>query len=62
MNDDQMELPLEVTDRRVRGKGKKPAMAHVNLRIPHEVLAYYKHFPNYTQKMRDTLAKEADIS
>lgn len=62
MSNDQMELPLEVTDKRVRGKGKKPAMVHVNLRVPSEVLDYYKQFPNYTQKMRNVLAKEADIS
>jgi hypothetical protein len=44
----------------MRGKGKKRAMAHVNLRIPVEVLEFYKkQYPDgYTQAMRDTLVKE----
>jgi len=40
-----------------RGKGKKPALVHVNLRIPMEVLDYYKEFPSYTIKMREVLEK-----
>ena len=40
-----------------RGKGKKPALIHVNLRIPMEVLDYYKEFPSYTIKMREVLEK-----
>ena len=33
----------------------KKAMVHVNLRIPEEVLKFYKKYPNYTGKMRQTL-------
>ena len=48
--------------RRLRGKGVKLAMAHVNLRIPVEVLEFYKkQYPDgYTQAMRDTLIKEVE--
>lgn len=46
--------------KKLRGKGVKPAMAHINLRIPKDVLDYYKTtFPQYTQRMRDILVKEA---
>lgn len=39
-----------------RGKGVKPAMAHVNLRIATEVLDYYKeNYTNYTTAMREAL-------
>lgn len=41
--------------RKPRGKGKKPALVHVNLRLPKEVLEKYKGFPNYTGKMREVL-------
>lgn len=41
----------------VRGKGKKEAMIHVNLRLPVKVLEYYKQFPSYTIAMRDVLNK-----
>jgi len=43
-----------------RGKGKKPALIHVNLRIPMEVLDYYKEFPSYTIKMREVLEKHVN--
>lgn len=32
------------------------AKVHVNLRVPDEVLQYFKQFPNYTAKMREVLA------
>jgi len=39
-----------------RGKGVKPAMVHINLRIATEVLDYYKeNYTNYTTAMRDAL-------
>jgi len=40
---------------RARGKGKRPALAHVNLRLPADVLEYYQRHPNYTGKMREVL-------
>lgn len=39
----------------VRGKGVKPAMEHVNLRMPAEVMEFYKRYPRYTNKMREVL-------
>lgn len=42
----------------MRGKGKKEAMVHVNLRLPIHVLAHYQQFPSYTVKMREVLTKE----
>jgi uncharacterized protein (DUF4415 family) len=42
-----------------RGKGKKEAMTHVNLRLPNAVLDYFKQFPNFTVKMRDVLREHA---
>lgn len=46
---------------RMRGAGKKPVMTHVTLRIPDEVVEFFKkQYPNgYTQGMRDVLAREA---
>ncbi len=43
-----------------RGPGKRPAMAHANLRIPQDVLDFYKTFENYSAKMRDVLAEYAE--
>lgn len=45
--------------KRCRGKGKKLALTHVNVRLPPEVLAYYKTLPNYTGKMREVLVQYA---
>lgn len=47
------------TAKRVRGKGKHPAKVHVNIRLPNEVLEFYKGFPNYTGKMRQVLVNYA---
>ena len=43
-----------------RGLGKRPAMSLTHLRIPTEVLDYYKTHPSYTAKMREVLADYAD--
>ena len=45
----------EQVTRRRRGKGAKPALIHVNVRLPPWVLEYYKSQPNYTKVMRDVL-------
>lgn len=46
--------------------GVRQALVHVNLRLPKEVLAFYKKYPQYTQKMREVLTKfiyiEEDIT
>lgn len=46
-----------VKSKRGRGKGKRPALAHVNLRVPADVMEYFKQFPNYTGKMREVLTE-----
>ena len=33
------------------------ALKHVNLRLPKEVLDFYKKYPQYTRKMREVLTK-----
>jgi uncharacterized protein (DUF4415 family) len=40
-----------------RGKGTKPALVHINLRIPESVLEFYKRYPSYTAKMREVLTQ-----
>jgi len=47
----------EQPQRKGRGKGVKPALAHVNLRIPNEVLEYFKKYPSYTKEMRRVLTE-----
>jgi len=37
--------------------GVGQALVHVNLRLPKEVLDFYKRYPQYTQKMREVLTK-----
>ena len=49
-----MNLPIK---KRTRGKGIKPAMLHINMRLPQEVVDHFKTFPNYTQEMRKVLAE-----
>lgn len=43
-----------------RGPGKRPAMAHTNLRISQDVLDFYKTFENYSAKMREVLTDYAE--
>ena len=46
---------MNSTTRKYRGKGAKPAMLHVNVRLPPEVVDHFKTFPNYTKEMRRVL-------
>jgi len=46
--------------RRGRGKAVRPAMVHVNLRVPQDVLDYYKEWPSYTKMMRTVLSNYAE--
>lgn len=46
--------------KRGRSKGTRPAMVHVNVRLPPEVVAYYKTWPNYTKMMRTVLTNYAE--
>lgn len=45
---------------RGRPKGETPAMAHVNIRVPVEVLDFFKQqYTEYTSAMRDVLVRFA---
>ncbi len=50
---------MEEAKRRARGKGTKPALVHVNLRLPSWVVDYFKEQPNYTSAMREVLTIHA---
>lgn len=41
--------------RRGRGKGLKPKLAHINIRLPIWVLEHFKQNPNYTKAIREVL-------
>tara|TARA_R100001086_G_scaffold16786_4_gene8242 strand:- start:4814 stop:5101 length:288 start_codon:yes stop_codon:yes gene_type:complete len=47
-------------DKQTRGKGVKPAMLHVNVRLPQYVLDYFKEFPSYTKEMRRVLEEHVN--
>lgn len=49
----------EQAKKRTRGKGTKPALLHVNLRLPSWVVDYFKEQPNYTSAMREVLIMHA---
>ena len=40
-----------------RSMDERQPMAHINLRIPEDVLWFYKGYSNYTQVMREVLIK-----
>jgi hypothetical protein len=45
-----------------RGKGAKPVMAHVTIRVPRYVLAFFKgKHVKHTQLMRDALIEYVDF-
>lgn len=46
--------------KRTRGKAVRPAMVHVNVRLPEEVLAFFKQYPSYTKMMRTVLTNYAE--
>ena len=52
MNQDQSEV---VVKRRGRGKGKKPAMVYVGVRLEAETLEFYNRFENRQEAMRGAL-------
>ena len=41
--------------KRGRGKGKHPALVHLNVRLPPDVVAFFKSKPNYTVRVREIL-------
>lgn len=58
MNQDQFELTPYVDPepkKKGRGKGVKPALVYVGLRLEREVLEFYNQFPNRQAVIRDAL-------
>jgi hypothetical protein len=43
--------------KRTRGKGVKPAMIHINMRLPKHVVEHFKELPNYTTEIRKVLVE-----
>lgn len=46
--------------RKPRGKGIKPAMVHINVRLPEHVVDYFKLYTSYTGEMRSVLEKHVE--
>jgi len=46
----------EVTIKRGRGKGMKPAMVYLPVRISQEVADFFNAYPNKSAKIREVLA------
>lgn len=44
-------------NRKPRGKGKKAAMVHTNIRLPEEVFEFYMRYPNFSSKVREVLSQ-----
>ena len=40
-----------------RSKDERRVMVHINVRLPEDVVEFYKQYPNYTQVMRGVLIK-----
>jgi uncharacterized protein (DUF4415 family) len=40
-----------------RSKDERQPMVHINVRLPEDVVEFYKQYPNYTRAMRDVLIK-----
>jgi len=51
---------MEQSKPKARGKGARPAMVHVNVRLPAEILDYYKQWPSYTKMIRTVLTNYAE--
>lgn len=48
---------MEQEKKRGRGKGVKPALVHINVRLPPSVADFYRQKPNYTIFIRDVLTQ-----
>jgi uncharacterized protein (DUF4415 family) len=46
----------EVTQKKGRGKGTKPAMVYLPVRIDQEVAEFFNKYPNKSAKIREVLA------
>lgn len=51
---EELKLPVR---KKGRGPGKKPALVCTSLRLPKEVMEYYKGFENQQVKMREVLVE-----
>ena len=40
-----------------RSKDERRVMVHINVRLPEDVVEFYKQYPNYTRRMREVLIK-----
>jgi len=47
-------------EKRRRGKQKAPTLVHINLRLPHHVVAHFQTSPNYTKEIRRVLTEYVD--
>lgn len=45
-----------------RGKGKRPAMEHITIRVPADVMEFYRKFPRFSDKMREALAAYVELN
>jgi hypothetical protein len=46
----------EITPKKGRGKGVKPALIYFPLRLPIEILQFFDAYPNRNAKIREVLA------
>lgn len=49
-----MQMPNQT--KRVRGKGTKPTMVYISLRVNQEVYEFFNAYPNRSEKIREALA------
>jgi hypothetical protein len=48
------------TSKKPRGKGKKAAMVLTPIRLPKQVVAYFKAYPNFSSEVRSVLEQHVD--
>ena len=48
------------TSKKPRGKGVKAAMTLVPMRLPEQVVAYFKEYPNFSAAVRSVLEQHVD--
>jgi hypothetical protein len=48
------------TSKKPRGKGVKQAMTLVPMRLPEQVVAYFKEYPNFSAAVRSVLEQHVD--
>lgn len=53
---------IEQPKKRGRGKGVKPALVYIGIRLPADVIEFYKEFANPNQEMRRVLTYYAQVN